>query len=592
MSVADRTSNTNTLDPVTFEILRSSVTGVVDEMVLIIVRTAHSSVVKDNMDFSTAFCDPAGRVVAQGLSLPLHLGSIPDAMNEVIARYGESVAPGDTFILNDPYAGGMHLPDIFVITPAYSGSELLGYAVCVCHHTDVGGRVPGSNACDSTEIYQEGLRIPPLRLFRGGEPDVSLFALLEANVRVPDSVLGDLRAQQAACFVAEREMRQIAERFGNDTLQEYFSRVLDYSERRARAAFERWPDGRYEFTDYVDDDGLGGEPVTIKVALTVDHDEIEADFTGSSDQVGGALNATFSFTKAAVYAAVKYVIGGDIPNNAGFFRPIHVIAPEGSVLNARSPAACAARGVTGFRTADCMLGALSQACPDRVFAASEGGNTGISIGGYTADGGPFVFVDFICSSWGARWNRDGIDGITNPFQNLANESVELTEIEHPLRIERYEFVPDTGGIGEFRGGLGVVRDYQFLEDAAVLQIRSDRRRFRPYGLCGGGSGAPSANYLNPSDENVLLPTKFTRPLHLGDTVRIVLPGGGGYGDPLKRDLALLEDDLRQGKITRDSARRDYGVEFDGTAGTIDVAATKLRREALRRDTTRSTGRES
>lgn len=566
-------------DPITFELLRNAVDAVVDEMVLIIVRTAYSGVIKDNMDFSTAFCDARGRMIAQGLSLPLHLGAIPDAMDAVLERYGQDIAPGDVFILNDPFEGGMHLPDIFIIKPTYVESTLLGFTACVCHHADVGGRVAGSNASDSTEIYQEGLRLPPIPLYRRGVPNESVFRIIEKNVRVPDAVRGDLRAQLAACQVAERELAVLAGRYDLEALVSHFSDQLEYAEERARAAFREWPDGRYSFTDHVDDDGINPEPLPIRVTLTVVGDEIAVDFTGSAQQAKGAINSTLSFTKAAVYAAVRYVVGGDIPNNAGFFRPIKVVAPPGTFLNALPPAACAARGVTGFRVGDAVLGALAQVWPGRVFAASEGGNTCVTLGGYDEERCPFIFVDFSCSSWGARPDQDGIDGTTNPFQNLANESVEVTESEHPVRIEQYGFVPDSGGPGRYRGGLGIVREYRLLADEAVLQVRSDRRRFRPYGLAGGLPGAPSANYLDSSGRRQLLPTKFNRTMHQGEALTIILPGGGGHGDPLERDPELVLHDVCLGKVSYEAARTDYGVALTADGSFVDVEETvRLRRE--------------
>ena len=570
------------VDPVTLELVRNAVDGIVDEMVLTIVRTAYSGVIKSLMDFSTAFCDPAGRMVAQGLTLPLHLGSIPDAMAAVLERYGDSVAPGDVFIMNDPFAGGMHLPDIFVFQPVFFEERLLGYAATVCHHTDVGGRVAGSNASDSTEVYQEGLRIPPLRLYRQGRPDESLFRLIEANVRMPVRVLGDLRAQLAACHVAERELGQLAARYGCERLLEYFEALMDYAERRTRAEIARWPDGTYTFTDYLDDDGFGSEPLPIRVALTVDGDEIEVDFSGSAPQAKGAINATLSFTKAAVYACVKYLLGPDIPNNEGFFRPIRVVAPPGTIVNCVHPAATAARGVTGFRIGDAVFGALAQVHPDRVFAAGEGGNTGVSIGGYDRERRPFVFVDFVCSSWGARPFADGPDGNTNPFENLANEPIEMTELEQPLRIERYGFIPDSGGAGRFRGGLGLVKEYRLLADEAVLQVRSDRRRFRPYGLAGGKPGASSLNIYNPGPNQEELPSKFTRLMQRGDVFRHLQPGGGGHGDPLERDPQLVLRDVLNEKVSREAAERDYGVVLSADGRTVDVAATQKLRQARRR----------
>lgn len=569
--------NHASFDPVAFEIVRNAITGIADEMVLTIVRTGYSAVVRDVMDFSAGLCDAEGKMVAQGLSLPVHLGSIPDAMVAIHNAFPDDINPGDVFILNDPYEGGMHLPDIFIVKPIFTDEGLLGFAATVCHHTDIGGRVAGGNASDSTEIYQEGLRIPPLRLYHKGEPDPSLFRILEKNVRVPVYVLGDLRAQLSACHVAEREIQRLAQRYGHEGMKTYFQELIAYSERRTRAAIREWPDGVYEFTDYLDDDGFGAEDLKIKVTLTVDGDEILVDFTGSAPQTKGAINATASITKAVAYASAHYLVGPDIPSNEGFFRPIKVIAPAGTIVNAVEPAATAARGATVFRMGDAVLGAFAKMAPDRMFAATEGGNTGVSIGGYDQNRKPFIMVDFICASWGGRPFADGLDGNTNPFENLSNGPIEITEMTLPLRIERYGFVPDTGGPGRYRGGLAIVKEYRLLEEEAVCQVRSDRRKYLPYGLAGGKPGTPSLNIWNPGENEEILPAKFTRMMKRGDLLRHQTAGAGGHGDPFTRDPYAVLDDVLQEKVSVEAARREYGVVIAEDGKTLDLEATETLR---------------
>jgi N-methylhydantoinase B len=560
-------------DPITFELIKNSMGSIVDEMALIVVRTAYSGVLKDVLDFSTAFCDARGQMVAQGLTLPLHLGSIPDAMEAVLAKYGDDLQPGDVYILNDPFEGGMHLPDIFLFKPVFVDGKLMGFPATVCHHTDVGGRVAGSNASDSTEIYAEGLRIAPLKLYDRGQPNTTLFTMIERNVRVPQKVLGDLRAQLSACHVAERQFVKLVRRYGAETLERYLTELLDYSERLTRAEIAALPDGVYTFEDWIDDDGIDDRPIPLRVTVTVQGDELICDFTGSSPQVKGAINATLSFTKAAVYAVLKYVLGADIPNNAGFFRPIKVIAPPGTIANCVLPAACAARGLTGFRLGDLMFGAMAQIIPERAMAAGEGGNTGVSIGGYDAERRPFIFVEFVCSAWGGRTNKDGIDGNANPFGNIANTPAEVCEAEHPVTIERYEFVPDSGGPGKYRGGLTTRREYRLTEEEALLQVRSDRRRFRPYGLNGGQPGTPSQSWLLRDGVRHELPSKVTMTMKRGDIFQHVQPGSGGYGDPFERDPERVLDDVRNEKVSLEAARRDYGVAIDPKTWTVDVAET-------------------
>jgi N-methylhydantoinase B len=390
-------------DPIEFELFKNSLFSIADEMALTIFRTTYSGVLKDNMDYSTAMFDGSGKLAAQGLTLPGHLGSMPTAMAAIREAFEGKIEPGDVFILNDPFQGGMHLPDIFVFKPIFCGGGLLAWAGTVCHHTDVGGRVPGSNASDSTEIYQEGLRIPPLKLFDRGARNDTLWTVIERNVRVPVKVFGDLRAQLAACHISERSLIELAGHYGVEKIGHYMTELIDYSERMTRAAIRELPDGVYSFLDHIDDDGIDvGKPIPLAVTVTKSGDQILVDWTGSSPQVKGAINNTLSFTKSASYCAIRSILPGDIPNNQGVFRAIEVTAPPGTIANGVLPAACAARGLTGFRMVDCMFGALAQMLPDKVFASSDGGNTGISIGGWDADRRPFIYVDFTCCAWGGR----------------------------------------------------------------------------------------------------------------------------------------------------------------------------------------------
>src|SRR6266850_1117168 len=569
-------------DPIAFELFKNAIFSIADEMALTVMRTTYSGVLKDNMDFSTALADADGKLVAQGLTLPGHLGSIPTALAAVVARYGDAMEPGDVFALNDPFEGGMHLPDIFVIKPLYVDGRRVAFAATVCHHTDVGGRVPGSNASDSTEVYAEGLRIAPMKMYEAGKRNDTLFTFIEKNVRVPVKVFGDLRAQLAACHIAERQFLELVGRYGADMVKLYMEEVIDYAERLTRAAIAKLPDGVYQFEDWIDDDGIDvGKPIRLFVTLTKTGDSLSADWTGSSPQVKGAINNTLSYTKAATYCAVRSILPPGIPNNEGVFRAIEVIAPPGTIANVVLPGATAARGLTGFRMVDCCFGALAMMVPDQVFAASDGGNTGISIGGYTADRAPFIYVDFACGTWGGRPFADGLDGNSNMFANMASTSVEITEAEHPIAILAYEFVADKAGAGKYRGGTPYRRDYRFLEAEGVLQVRSDRRDFRPYGLYGGYPGKPSWNYLNPDGENRLLESKFTMTIQRGDVFRHEVAGAGGWGDPLERDPAAVLKDVRNEMISLHAAADDYGVIINTQTWAVDAAATQRRRTSIR-----------
>src|SRR6266699_2932606 len=423
-------------------------------MALTIFRTTYSGVLKDNMDYSTALADADGKLVAQGLTLPGHLGSVPTAMASIMRHFGNEIAPGDVFIMNDPFDGGMHLPDIFIFKPLYHKGERLAFACTVCHHTDVGGRVAGSNASDSTEIYAEGLRIAPMKLYDADRLNRTIMTSIERNVRVPVQVFGDLRAQLAACHIAEQRFAEVVSRYGTQQTKRFLGELIDYAERLTRAALRELPDGEWNFEDFIDDDGIDyGKPIRLFVTVRKTGDHMVVDWTGTGPQVKGAINNTLSFTKAAAYTGVRSVLPPNIPNNEGVFRAIEVICPPVTVGNGVLPAACAARGLTGFRMVDCMFGALAMMLPDRVKAAGDGGNTGISIGGHHQDRKPFVYVEFTCGAWGARPWADGLNGNSHMFANQSCPSAEIIEAEQPVSVLAYEFVSDKAGAGKFRGGV-------------------------------------------------------------------------------------------------------------------------------------------
>ncbi|MCK8784377.1 hydantoinase B/oxoprolinase family protein [Roseomonas sp. NAR14] len=575
-----------THDPIEFELFKNAIFSVADEMALTIHRTTYSSVLKDNMDYSTAFCDAQGRLVAQGLTLPSHLGSIPAALAAVLRRFGDDMHEGDVFALNDPFEGGMHLPDIFLFRPIFVDGERLAIAATICHHTDVGGRVAGSNASDSTEIYQEGLRIAPMRIYDRGRPNETFFTFVERNVRVPVKVFGDLRAQMAACTIAERAFRDLVGQYGAGKVVAYMAELLDYAERLTRAAIRDLPDGEWRFLDHIDDDGVEpGRPIPLQVTLRKTGDRLVVDWTGSSRQVKGAINNTLSFTRSASYCGIRSILPANIPNNEGYFRAIEVVAPPGTIANAVLPAACAARGLTGFRMVDAMFGVLAMMLPDRVGAAGDGGNTGVSIGGYDAERRPFIYVDFTCCAWGGRPWADGLDGNSHMFANMSSQPIEVTEAEHPIQILSYGFIPDTMGPGRYRGGAPFCREYRFLETEGVLQVRSDRRTFRPFGLYGGLPGKPSMNTLTRDGATEVLPSKFCITIRRGDVFRHEVAGGGGWGDPLERDPAAVLRDVRNGLVSPGAARDDYGVVVDTGRWAVDEPATA----ALRRELARARG---
>jgi len=577
-------------DPATFEVFKNAVSGLADDMAITILRTAHSQIVASSMDFSAAICDAQGRLIAQANTCPVHLGSIPDAMDATLERFGGEISQGDVYLLNDPSAGGMHLPDVFAIAPVFHEGELVGYAVTVVNHADIGGWAAGSMAVQSRSIFAEGVQIPPSKLVDRGVRNEPFLSLLLRNVREPDLFRGDLESQLAACHAASVGLVDLVDKHGHDEFAVLVDQLLDYSEALLRAELATAPDGTYAFEDFIDDDGLGSGRIPFRVSIEVRGDCAHFDFTGSSPQVASALNATASFTRSASYAAVLGVLGSGIPANAGFYRPFQFTIPTASILDGARPAARGARGLVAYRVIDLVLGALAPVFPDRVPAAGDGGPDSIAIGVTGEDGTSSVLWDILCGAWGARPDKDGVDGISPLGANLANTPVEELEQSGLLRIDGYGYLPDTGGAGRWRGGLSTYRDLTVLAPEATVQIRSDRREHLPYGLDGGHPGTPSANILHHgTDDEELLPSKPHFTVGKGTRHRHVTAGGGGHGDPLERDPQNVLDDVLDEKVSRAGARATYGVIITD-ADTVDLEATDTQRRRLSAGDALSSGR--
>jgi N-methylhydantoinase B len=558
-------------DPAAFEVFRNAVSGLADEMAITILRTAHSQIVASSMDFSAALCDASGRVIAQANTCPVHLGSIPDAMESVIGEFGDGFRDGDVYLLNDPSLGGMHLPDVFAVSPVFAGGTLIGFAVTVVNHADVGGWAAGSMAVQSRSIFAEGIQVPPSRYVDAGVRNDTFLRLLLRNVREPELFLGDLDSQLAAAHSGAAGLRGLVARYGPDGFRALVDELLGYSELLIRGALASAPDGTYQFEDFIDDDGLGGDRIGFRVAATITGDRIHFDFTGSSPQVDSALNATPSFTRSACYASLQGALGSVIPPNAGFYRAFSFTIPDGSILNARRPAARGARGLVAYRIIDTVLGALAPVFPGQVPAAGDGGPDAVAVGITDASGDSHVYWDVLCGAWGARPDRDGVDGISPLGANLANTPIEELERSGHVRIDGYGYLTDTGGAGTWRGGLATFRDMTVLADASV-QIRSDRRDHLPYGLDGGRPGTPSANLLHPgTDAEQLLPSKPLFNAPSGTRHRHVTAGGGGHGNPFSRDPHRVLADVLDGKVSLEAARTEYGVAIRD--GRIDEERT-------------------
>jgi N-methylhydantoinase B len=574
------------IDPITLEIIQNALSTIADELALVIMRSAYSNIVRDAMDYSTAVCDHQGQTVAQGLTSPVHLGSFPDAMRQLVAMHGTTMVPGDVFIFNDPYgAGGMHLPDFYVIKPVFVGDEVEGYVATLAHQCDVGGIAPGGMAVYAVEIYQEGLRIPILKLYEAGRANDAIFRLIEKNSRQPVQVLGDIRAQLAACSNGERALLRLIARYGTQALRRYTAELHNYAERLIRAEIASLPDGTYVFDDFLDGLGEHPEPIRFRASLTISGDHIAIDWSGTSPQVKAAINGPMPTTKAMSYLAVRCAIGAPIPNCEGYMRAITVTAPLGSIVNPTEPAACGARGIICFRMFDCLLGAFAQVLPDRIPAANEGGASSPNISGRDGDNQPFMVSGGLLGCWGGSAQRDGQEGVSNPAANLGNTPIELLEARQPVEVTRYAFVQNSGGPGRSRGGAALMYGYRLLTDEAVLIMRSDRRTIQPYGLSDGLAGTPSWNLLNPGPGQRVLPVCPMERVAMvrGDTFLHIQAGGGGFGNPLERDPDKVRLDVLNDLITVAYAADVYGVVIEGNR--IDLPATQARRAELGRSGT-------
>ncbi len=565
-------------DPFLLEVLRHSFDSIAEEITLTIIRTAFSQIVRDSLDFSTALCDTQARTIAQGICTPMHLGSFRDALLNLIEVAGDDIHPDDVFIMNDPYAAaGQHLPDIYVVKAIFNGGRHKGWAMTLAHHSDVGGIVAGSNALGAIEIWQEGLRLPVLKLYDRGVRNETLWQIISLNVRTPDMVLGDLQAQIAACATGARGMQRLYDRYGESTIDTAIEDLNAYAHQLALAELSEIPKGTYRFTDHID--GIGSKPVPIRlqVEVTVTDDKVIVDWEGSSPQIDAGVNSTLPFTKASAYAALRSVLRSDIPNCHGFTEIVEVRAPSGTVVNPVLPGPCGARGITGYRMIDCLMGALAEALPERVTADGSGGSTLPTISGHI-DGKPFIFCETAMGVWGAAQEHDGQEGVPHIGANQSNIPIEMIEGAYPIRIEHYGLVRDSGGAGRRRGGLAIQRDYRCLSETAWLNVRSDKRDFPPHGLYGGEAGAPSMNRVLRADgTEEILPVLLSEPILLrrNDLFSHTMASGGGYGNPMERDPAAVLEDVILDKVSLPAARDGHGVVISRspTGYEVDERAT-------------------
>jgi N-methylhydantoinase B len=520
-------------DPVELSIFHCAVHSIAEEMGAALKRTALSPNIKERRDYSCAVFDGAGHAIAMGDHMPVHLGSMPMSVQAAIAAI--DFAPGDIAILNDPYAGGTHLPDITMVLPVFlaAESEPVFYVSNRAHHADVGGRFAGSMG-PATNIFEEGIRIPPVRIVRAGVVDREVLDLILLNVRTPQEREGDLQAQMGACRVGEQRMLQLAAKYGMEKLNVLIEQLLDYSERLVRAELRTMPAGEFSAEDWLDSDGVTDEPRRIAVKLRFDPEAgaLDVDFAGSSAQVAGSVNAVRAITLSACFYVLRCLLKEDAPATAGILRPLTLHAPQGSIVDARPPAAVAGGNVeTSQRIVDVLLRALAAAIPERVPAASAGTMSNLTIGGIDPRAGePFTYYETAAGGMGARPGLDGLSGVQTHMTNSLNTPIEALEYAYPFRVRRYAYHCGSGGEGKFHGGDGLIREVELLTDAEVTLL-AERRKFRPYGLNGGAEGAAGRACVTrgESGEEIELPGKCSRLLKKGDVLRIETPGGGGWG---------------------------------------------------------------
>ena len=571
------------VDPITLEIMRNALQSIADETTAALVRTAYSTNIKDRRDCSSAVLTTKGEVIAQTeLGTPLHVGVMPAAVKVILDRFPpDSLKPGDAVISNVPYpVGPGHLSDITLMAPVFYRKHLVGFVANQAHHVDVGGYAPGSMPFGVTEIFQEGLQIPPVKLIRRGRLDEEILALILQNVRTSRVTRGDMMAQIASNNVGIQRLCDLMDRYGRQQVLAYVDEVLDYAERSIRAGIRKMPKGTYAFEDYVEGDGITDDPIKIRASITIRRDSVLVDFAGTDPQCKGPMNARISAAQACVYYVIKCVIDPDLPMNGGTYRAVEVRAEEGSIVQARFPAAvCNANILTDQRVVDVLLGALLQAVPERVPAACSGEMNLVNVGGiHPRTGEYYNYVETYAGGQGALHGQDGMDGVHTHMTNTRNVPAEVIEATYPFRIERYGLVPDSEGAGERRGGLGVTREIVTLGEETKFSLSADRREIGPWGVFGGEAAKTSdCVVVSENGERRGLPSKITTTLAKGDKIFIVTPGGGGRGDPRKRDPGAVRWDVEEELVSRERAREAYGVAVDDGC-RVDEAATRSLRE--------------
>ena len=553
------------IDPITLEIMRHALQSIADEMTAALIRTSYSPNIKDRLDCSCAVLTPQGEVIAQTeLGTPFHLATIPAAAEVILDRFPlDTLREGDAVVSNVPYPiGPGHLSDVTLLSPVVDDGQAVALVMNMAHHVDMGGYAPGSMPFGVHEIYQEGLQIPPVRVAKGGKVDDEILSLILQNVRTVRETRGDLMAQIAANNVGRKRFGEIVSRHGAPAMAAYMEELLAYAERSMRRGIGSIPNGSYSFEDYVEGDGFTEDLIKIRATVNVADDSILVDFAGTDGQVRGPMNARISAARACVYYALKCVIDPDLPTNHGAYRPIEVVAEEGSLVQARFPAAvCNANILTDQRLVDVVLGALVEAVPDRVVAACSGEMNLVNLGGIDDESGIYYnYVETYGGGQGAMVDMDGMDGVHTHMTNTRNTPVEVIESAYPFRVERYGLVPDTDGAGRFRGGLGIAREIVLNAEEATFSLSGDRQQIGPWGVFGGKSASPSECIIvSAAGKRRRMGSKVTTQVHRGDRIIVRTPGGGGWGPPEERDAQAVQRDVEAGYVSKKRAREVYGA---------------------------------
>ena len=568
------------IDPIKFEVIRNALLAATEEMTVALRRSAYSTNIKTRNDFSCAFFDRRLRTVAQAFTQPVHLGSLAEFVPRVIREYGpQNLGPGDALIANDPYLSGVHLNDVTLISPVYHGDALVGYVANLAHHVDVGGGAAGSIGA-FREVYQEGIIIPPVKLVSAGAIVPDIFRLVLAQIRSKRETAGDFRAQVAANVTGVRRLNALLDQMGLDTVLFYIDELIRYTAQRARAEMAKLPHGEFSAEGYVDNDGFTADPVRLAVRLVVDDSGVLFDLTDNEPQRRAPVNSTFAQTFAACAYVLKCLIDPDVPVNAGFYNQVRVNAPLGSIVNCTHPAPVVGGWETNSRLCDVILKALAPALPERVPAGTKAMMAQVGFGGIDPRTGEmYAFYEAIAGGYGGRAGLDGPDAVQAHGQNTENAPIEEMELHYPVRVARYELVDNSEGPGRWRGGLGLRRDYTFVDHDASFTILSDRDRWGPWGLFGGHAAPPASYILNPDGEARRLSSKTTIQLKAGDVLSFRTCGGGGYGPPEQREPARVLRDVRDGKVSLERAREVYKVAIDPQTWTINQEETARLRAA-------------